>query len=223
MPTPLLADLLRTVAAEEPDRDAYVHEDRRATYGWLDRVADGFATTLLDRGVRPGDRVCLLLPTSIKFAACYFGAARVGAITSAVNLRLGPSEQAAIVARTEPALTVVGDGAQVPGGVDAGSVLPVEDLKDAFAAGPRDALPSLSAEDPVCIIWTSGTTGVPKGAVYTHTAMAAIARNATDMSAPYDRALFTLPFPHLGYMGWIYNFTLNRVTIVLGPQHWSAQ
>jgi acyl-CoA synthetase (AMP-forming)/AMP-acid ligase II len=220
--TPLLADLLRAAAAEEPAREAYIHDEKRATYGWLDRVADGFAATLLAHGVAPGDRVCLLLPTSIKYAACYFGAARVGAITSAVNLRLGPAEQASIVARTEPAVTVVGDGARVPDGVDAGTVIAVEDLKDAFAADPPDTWPDLAADDPVCIIWTSGTTGVPKGAVYTHAAMAAIARNATDMSAPHDRALFTLPFPHLGYMGWVYNFTQNRVTLVLGPQPWSA-
>ncbi len=52
MSTPLLADLLRTVAAEEPEREAYVHGEKRATYGWLDRVADGFATTLLEHGGR---------------------------------------------------------------------------------------------------------------------------------------------------------------------------
>jgi len=223
VPTPRLADVLRSAAAEEPDREAYVHEDRRATYGWLDRAADGFATTLLELGVAPGDRVCLLLPTSIKFAACYFGAARVGAITSAVNLRFGPAEQASIVARTEPAVTVVGDGARVPAGVDAGRVVPVADLKPAFAAGPPRRLAAGSPEDPVCIIWTSGTTGAPKGAVYSHEAMAAIARNATDMTAPHDRTLFTLPFPHLGYMGWAYNYTRNRATIVIGPQPWSAE
>jgi len=220
--TPLLADLLRTAAVEEPEREAYVHDDKRATYAWLDRVADGFAATLLDHGVRPGDRVCLMVPTSIKFAACYFGAARVGAITSAVNLRLGPAEQAGIVARTAPAVTVVGDGATLPPGVDTGAVLPVEALKEAFAAPPPPGLPSLDPADPVCIIWTSGTTGVPKGAVYTHASMAAIARNATDMSAPCDRALFSLPFPHLGYMGWVHNFTQNRVTLVIAPQPWSA-
>lgn len=222
MSTPLLADLLRAVATEEPDREAYVHGAKRATYGWLDRVADGFAATLLEHGVAPGDRVCLMLPTSIKFAGCYFGAARAGAITSAVNLRLGPVEQARIVERTEPTVTVVGDGATVPAGVDAGTVIPVAALPDAFGAAPPARLPGGSPDDPVCIIWTSGTTGLPKGAVYTHAAMAAIARNATDMSAPHDRALFTLPFPHLGYMGWAYNFTRNRVTLVLGPQPWSA-
>jgi acyl-CoA synthetase (AMP-forming)/AMP-acid ligase II len=206
MAVPLLADLLREAAADEPEREAYVHGTKRATYAWLDRVADGFAAGLLDRGVVPGDRVCLLVPSSIKFAACYLGAARVGAITSAVNLRLGPAEQASIVARSEPAVTVVG----------------VDALGAVFDASAPPRLPALRDDDPVCIIWTSGTTGTPKGAVYTHAAMAAIADNATDMSARHDRALFTLPFPHLGYMGWIYNFTRNRVTLVLGPQPWSA-
>ena len=120
--TPLLADLLRTAAAEEPEREAYVHEDRRATYGWLDRVADGFAATLLAHGVGPrrpgvphGPR-----PRSSSRPAT---SARPGSapITSAVNLRLGPAEQASIVARTEPAVTVVGDGATVPDGVDPAS------------------------------------------------------------------------------------------------------
>ena len=220
--TPLLADLLRTVATDEPEREAYVHEERRATYGWLDRVADGFAATLLRHGVGRGDRVCLMLPSSIKFAGCYFGAARVGAITSAVNLRLGPAEQASIVARTEPSVTVTGDGAAVPVGVDPGTVIPVTALKDAFGSAPPPALPALDAADPVCIIWTSGTTGVPKGAVYTHESMAAITRNVVDMAALHDRVLFTLPFPHLGYMGWISTFTQRRVTLVLGPQPWSA-
>ncbi|MFA5886129.1 MAG: class I adenylate-forming enzyme family protein [Acidimicrobiia bacterium] len=220
--TPLLADLLRAVAADEPDREAYVHAGKRATYAWLDGVADGFAATLLDHGVGRGDRVCLMLPSSIKFAGCYLGAARVGAITSAVNLRLGPAEQASIVARTEPAVTVVGDDARVPDGVDPGRVLPVTALKEAFGAAPPARLPDLAADDPVCIIWTSGTTGIPKGAVHTHDSMAAITRNVVDMAALHDRVLFTLPFPHLGYMGWIHTFTQRRVTLVLGPQPWSA-
>ena len=222
MSTPLLADVLRTVAREEPDREAYVHGAKRATYAWIDRAADGFAATLLDHGVARGDRVTLLLPGSIKFAACYLGAARIGAITSAVNLRLGPAEQASIVERTGPAVTVVGDGATVPAGVDPGAVVPVTALKEAFAAPAPDRLPVLAATDPVCIIWTSGTTGVPKGAVYDHETMAAIARNIPETAALHDRVLFTLPFPHLGYMGWVYTFTQRRTTLVLGPNPWNV-
>ena len=223
MSTPLLADLLRAAAADDPGREAYVHDDKRVDYRWLDRAADGFATTLLDAGVRPGDVVCLMVPDSIKFAACYFGAARAGAITSAINLRLGPAEQASIVGRTDPVVTVVGDGAMVPDGVDPGLVLPVTELKDAFAAGAPARPPAVASSDPVCLIWTSGTTGTPKGAIYTHDAMATIARNVGDFAAPHDRLLHSLPFPHLGYLGWCYTFTLHRMTLVLARQPWSVE
>ena len=109
------AELLRIAAQQHPEREAYVHGEKRVTYRWLDRAADGFAASLLDLGVTPGDVVCLMLPSSIKFAACYLGALRTGAITSAINLRLGVREQASILARTQPAVTVLGDGAEILG------------------------------------------------------------------------------------------------------------
>src|SRR5581483_11055532 len=95
-PTPLVGDLLRDAAQTHPDREAYVHGEKRVTYAWLDRVADGFAAALIDRGVGRGDVVDLVLGSSIKFAGCYLGALRIGAITSAINPRLGPVEQASI-------------------------------------------------------------------------------------------------------------------------------
>jgi len=210
------------VAQEDPEREAYVHDGKRATYGWLDRVADGFAATLLDRGVARGDVVVLLLPSSIKFAACYLGALRVGAITSAINLRLGPREQASIVARTEPKVTVLGDGASLPDGPDPGFVLPVEDLKDAFAADPPPRLPKLDPSDATCIVWTSGTTGAPKGAVYDHERQAAISRNIGELTQLGDRRLSVLPFPHVGYMTRVWDEIVHRTTVVLAGEPWSA-
>jgi acyl-CoA synthetase (AMP-forming)/AMP-acid ligase II len=220
--TPLTADLVRDVAMAEPDREAYVHGAKRATYSWLDRAADGFATTLLERGVARGDVVVLLLPSSIKFAVCYVGALRIGAITSAVNLRLGPSEQASILARTEPKVTVVGDGAAVPHGVDPGLVMPVTDLKEAFAADPPSTLPKLDATDPTCIVWTSGTTGAPKGAVYDHERQASISRNIGELTCDGDRRLSVLPFPHVGFMTRLWDEVAHRTTVVLAGEPWSA-
>jgi acyl-CoA synthetase (AMP-forming)/AMP-acid ligase II len=218
----VIGDLLRDAAAADPDREAYVHGEKRVSYGWLDRAADGFASTLLDGGVNPGDVVGLLLPSSIKFAACYLGALRVGAITSAINRRLGPAEQASIVGRTAPKLTVVGDGAPLAPGPDPGRVLPVTELKEAFEAEPSSRLPNVAPTDPTCIVWTSGTTGAPKGAVYDHESQAAISRNIGVLTSPGDRRLVSLPFPHVGYMTRIWDELANTTTIVLVGEPWSA-
>lgn len=223
-PAETTAEALRVAAAAHPDREAYVHGEKRVTYAWLDRTADGFAATLLDLGVVPGDVVCLMLPSSIKFAACYLGALRAGAITSAINLRLGPSEQASIIERTRPRVTVVGDGAAVPAGADAGHELPVTELGQALGAAPapESALPAVAPTDPACIVWTSGTTGAPKGAVYDHEAMAAISRNIGELTRPGDRRLLVLPFPHVGYMTRMWDELANGTTIVLVGEPWSA-
>ena len=217
------ADRLRAAAAAHPDREAYVHGEKRVTYVWLDRAADGFAATLLDAGVAPGDVVCLLLPSSIKFAACYLGALRAGAVTSAINLRLGPAEQASIIGRTEPRVTVVGDGAAVPAGVDAGHQLSVTELGHAFGADPSHQLPDVSPTDPACIVWTSGTTGAPKGAVYDHATMAVISRNIGELTRPGDRRLVALPFPHVGYMTRMWDELANGTTLVLVGEPWAAE
>ncbi len=217
------ADLLRDVAATHPDREAYVHGGKRATYAWLDRSADGFATTLLDLGVAKGDVVTLLLSSSIKFAVCYLGALRVGAITSALNLRLGRMEQASIFRRTEPSVTIIGDGAEVPADVDPGIELHVSALGPAFAAGPPASgrLPRLDVTDPTCIVWTSGTTGAPKGAVYDHAAQNAISRNMGELTAPGDRRLSVLPFAHVGYMTRMWDELLNATTLILPGEPWT--
>ncbi len=217
------AELLRDAAAAHPDREAYVHGEKRVTYAWLDRAADGFAATLLDHGVQPGDVVCLLLPSTIKFATCYLGALRVGAITSALNLRLGPAEKASILRRTEPVVTVVGDDVEVPEGAGAGRTVHVSALGHAFATDPPASLPSPALTDPACVVWTSGTTGQPKGAVFDHETMAAISRNIGELTHPGDRRLLALPFAHVGYMTRMWDELANGTTIVLVGEPWSAQ
>ena len=216
------AALLRIAAANHPDRDAYVHNDKRATYAWLDRVADGFAATLIGLGVQPGDVVALMLPSSIKFAACYLGALRAGAITSAINGRLGENEQRSILDRTTPAVTVVGDGATPPHGAPVGHVIRVENLKDAFGATPTATFPDIAMTDAACIVWTSGTTGIPKGAVYDHARMRAISDNIGQLTEPGDRRLVVLPFPHVGYMTRMWDELANGTTVVIASEPWSA-
>ena len=86
---------------------------------------------------------------------------RLGAITTGINLRLGPAEVGSIVERTCPKVAVVDEGTDPPAGV--GAVLHRGELAPLYELDPPSSLPNLDPSDPVAIVWTSGTTGVPKG------------------------------------------------------------
>ncbi len=87
------------------------------------------------------------------------------------------------------------------------------------AAPPARAL---DAHDPVAIVWTSGSTGVPKGAVFDHANLRAVAAGTDVLSHPGDRRLSPLPFPHVGYMTRAWDEIAHGVTTVITPQPWTA-
>ena len=121
-------------------------------------------------------------------------------------------------------MTVLGDGAEIPTGADPGKVLPVTELGPALGrpAAPDADLPVIAMTDPACIVWTSGTTGAPKGAVYDHGRMAAISASMGQLTEPGDRRLVVLPFAHVGYMTRMWDELANGTTIVLAGEPWSA-
>jgi acyl-CoA synthetase (AMP-forming)/AMP-acid ligase II len=196
---------------------------RRMTFAQWDAAADAVAGLLAGQGVGRGDVVCLLLPSSIDYAICYQAAARLGAITTGVNLRLAPAEQASITARTRPAVTVVDtdlvDASALP--PHAGRVVARSALAEA-ASGAPPPRPTLDPDDPVTIVWTSGSTGIPKGAVFDHRNLAAVAAGTDVLSHPGDRRLSPLPFAHVGYMTRPWDEIAHGVTTVIAPQPWSA-
>src|SRR5690606_41215297 len=80
-----------------------------------------------------------------------------------------------------------------------------------------------SRQDPVALVFTSGTTGTPKGAVFDADRLAAGAAAAGVMSAPYDRRLTSTPFAHAGYMFKLWDQLVWGSTLVVPPTPWSAQ
>ncbi|MFI5041083.1 MAG: class I adenylate-forming enzyme family protein [Acidimicrobiales bacterium] len=211
------------MALEHPDREAYVDGDARLTFAAWDRAADGVAARLEDLGVGRGDIVCVVLPSSIDYAITYQAAMRLGAITSGVNPLLGPREVRSILARTTPRVTVVDPlVAHVPEEAPVGTVLDRAALREAVSVGgAAGRRPELSETDPVAIVWTSGTTGAPKGAVFDHGCLKAMVTGAGALSRPGDRRLSPLPFAHVGYMTRPWDELVHVITTVIVPTPWT--
>jgi acyl-CoA synthetase (AMP-forming)/AMP-acid ligase II len=222
-----VVDVLRAGAVVNAEVEAYVEPAtatsprRSVTFAQWDRAADGVARLFAARGVTRGSVVCLLVPSSIDYMVCYAAATRLGAVTSGVNLRLGADEVRSILDRTHPVVTVVDDDVPPPHG-PTGAV--IRRSEAAVAAtdptpGPR---PDLEGSDPVAVVWTSGTTGLPKGAVFDHRNLAAVAAGTDVLSATGDRRLSPLPFAHVGSMTRTWDEIVHGVTTVITPTPWRA-
>jgi acyl-CoA synthetase (AMP-forming)/AMP-acid ligase II len=220
--------VLREAAQVNGDVEAYVEpagadgRGRRAlTFAQWDRAADGVAGYLSALGVQKGDVVCLMLPSCIDYAVCYAALLRLGAVTSGINSRMGAAEVASIIERTVPVLVVADpDSAALP---DVRvPVLERGEVAAAASGDPPSTWPALTARDPVAVVWTSGTTGTPKGAVFDHENLAAVARGTDVLSRPGDRRLSPLPFAHVGYMTRAWDEIAHAVTTVITPTPWRA-
>jgi len=201
-------ELLRSVAAEHPDRAAFVEVDRRLTFGEWDRAADGVAALFAEQGVGPGDVVALLVPSSIEYAVCYQAAMRLRAITTGINTRLGPPEIASILDRTRPRVAI--------------HAADLDAVRVAYTRDPVADLTAAEPDDAVAIVWTSGTTGMPKGAVFDHRNLRAVAIGAGAMGAPFDVRLAPLPFAHVAFMSRPWEEIENLITTVITPTPWTA-
>jgi acyl-CoA synthetase (AMP-forming)/AMP-acid ligase II len=222
--------VLREAAQVNSDVEAYVQPAgtpgpaRRAlTFAEWDRAADGVAGYLsAAHGVEKGDVVCLVLPSSIDYAVCYAALLRLGAITSGINPRMGAAEVASILERAEPVLVVVDSESDAPPPPGRLPAVGRDEVAEAASGDPPSAWPELTPRDPVAVVWTSGTTGMPKGAVFDHANLAAVARGTDVLSRPGDRRLSPLPFAHVGYMTRAWDEIAHGVTTVITPTPWRA-
>lgn len=225
-----------TIAFGEIDRVR-----RRLSFGGLDLAADSVAAIFADAGVKKGDIVALLLPSSIDYAVCYQAALRLGAITSGINPRLGRSERASIFERLRPFLTVVDavvddevddevmEHTEVPEHtalasrtINRSEISQSVNEASAGKATPAPALPQLDLSDPVAVVWTGGSTGLPKGALFDHRNLEAVAAGTDVLSKPGDRRLSPLPFAHVGYMTRPWDEISNRIATIITPTPWRA-
>ncbi|RCW39652.1 O-succinylbenzoate-CoA ligase [Halopolyspora algeriensis] len=202
------------------ERPALVSGDRHVTYGEFDARVNALARGLADLGVRRFDRVGMLLLNSCEFMETLFACAKLGAICVPINVRLASSEVGYILADAgadvlvlhEP-LAAAGRAALDEPGVRVRHTLlawgaPVAGesaYEDVVAAGETRTLEmDVDASDVHAIMYTSGTTGRPKGAMLTHANTIANARNATMMGRGLredDVTITAAPMFHIGGLG----------------------
>lgn len=210
-----LWDVFARQAEAHPDREAVVHGSFRCTYGELRDRAERTAAGLVDLGVRPGDRVGMLSCPRPEVLAVYLACARLGAVFLGIGTRVNEEELDYILTDASPSVLIsveefegvlfgalVDRSARRRGlrvvvriGTEPGMPLPFETDPEETAAGPVDPDTALS------IVYTSGTTGPPKGAIISHRGIltfSALLRH-TPVEAP--RILSLMPIDHIGGQG----------------------
>jgi acyl-CoA synthetase (AMP-forming)/AMP-acid ligase II len=203
-----LGDLLTRVTALGVDRPAITLDDHTLTFGELDRTADRVAHALAAAGLVPGDRLAVLLRNVPQFYALLFGAARAGVVLVALNWRLAPPEVAAILDDADPRLLVVGKGqlGLVPDDPKRALVVLEDDFAAWVAEQPAEQPPSYapSPDDVVLQLYSSGTTGRPKGARLTHANLAWTPRMGREFYAMGPDSVNLVPSPlfHIGGVGY---------------------
>jgi acyl-CoA synthetase (AMP-forming)/AMP-acid ligase II len=178
-----LTAMLRDRAAAYPDRVVYIYEGERVTFAEFDRRVDQVAAALRASGVGPGDRVAILDKNSLPYVELLFGAARAGAVQVPVNYRLAADEVAYIVDNARAKVLVA--GAEFTPVLDAVAgrlehtehvvLIGESDEYQSYAdwsgrdrPGSPEAEPHDDSAEVFVQLYSSGTTGRPKGVMLTH-------------------------------------------------------
>lgn len=157
--------LLQQAAQRLQDHTAIVFEDQQISYRTLYEHAVAVSRLLLQKGVKPGERVLLLLENSPEFYIGYFGITQVGAVVAPLNVFLKERELAHIITDAQPVLMITSKEF-LPLLQSAGVPLPeiVTDIHQLPRQNIGDFEPiSLQPDDMAALLYTSGTTGLPKG------------------------------------------------------------
>jgi fatty-acyl-CoA synthase len=214
--TPLtpVAFLERT-AAVFPDEIGVVDEDRRLTWAELRERSRRLAVALQGAGIEKGDRVAYLCLNTIELLEAHFGVPRAGAVLVAINTRLLADEIAYILGHSGARILVVDASlAHLVENAAVEQLLVTGESYESFlaAAGPGEPEDKLdSDDDTISINYTSGTTGPPKGVMYTHrgaylNALAEVIHTRLDSRSVY---LWTLPMFHCN--GWCFPWAVTAV------------
>jgi long-chain acyl-CoA synthetase len=218
IPDVRVADVIRGRAEERPDAVALRHGERALTYAALDERSSRLAQALLASGVGAGTRVAYLDRSSPEVVELLFAASKIGAVLVPLNWRLAPPETAAVLADSQAKVLIAGSGyREVAEELHERPVIVGEEYERWLEThGARDPGARGDPGDVIVQMYTSGTTGVPKGVLTTHGNLAVTAQ--TSRRWAFDErsvSLTPLPMFHIGGIGWAYCGLWNGATTIL--------
>ncbi|AEH47621.1 class I adenylate-forming enzyme family protein [Parageobacillus thermoglucosidasius] len=205
-----ISELLARNARKFPDKTAIIDGNEELSYAEVDRTVNRLASSLARLGIRQGDKVILYMPNTKEFVFAYFAALRLGAIVVPANARLTASEVQYILHHSEAKAVIAHEWicGQIAPLVGQGNVVWIKtgeaadgwvSMADLIAAGsPAPVVCPLNEADEATILYTSGTTGRPKGVLFTNRNIFAVATMMV-IEAKMDRhsrILHMMPLSH---------------------------
>jgi len=213
----LLHEWLRSTAAERPHAPAIEEDGRITTFDQLCRQAEALALQFIAHGLRPGDRVALLLPKSTGSFVAVFASLFAGAAYVPIHPRW-PRDRVQAVLRDCGARLLIEEqnGTLRITDLETGAL-----LRDPQPLGDREAWPSVDPSATAVLLFTSGSTGTPKGVVLSHRAVAAFVRwtAAEFYIASSDRIACPAPLGFDLSTFDLFNMALAGATAVLVPEN----
>lgn len=217
-----VATLFRQQVAFSRDRCAVQDNRRRLTFAQLDERTDRLANALTARGIVAGDRIAILSENSIPYVELEMAVAKLGAILACQNWRQSDEELTHCLTLVGPKIVCVSERfVETIGRLDHGAEQIItlgEEYEAMIAKADARALPDIAdPEDGLIILYTSGTTGMPKGALISQRAM--IARNMIsqiDFGIPPGVAFVAwAPMFHMVSTDSIYGSLMNGGTVIV--------
>jgi long-chain acyl-CoA synthetase len=205
-----LADLVRSAAERAGDKPALVFRGTTTTWAELDARVDAVASGLQRLGLAKGDRVALQLPNTPDFPAVYFGALRAGFVAVPVNTGYTAEELRHLLADSGARVLVTSRAGAATALEVGGAQVVVADVEtapdgatalDALLVPARPVPAAAAGEDLAVVLYTSGTSGRPRGAMLTHRALLANLEQTAAIDPPVvsqdDVVLLVLPLFHV--------------------------